>query len=173
MKKGLKILLLIIGLIIIVTALFLLYPTINVKHEINDFNLSFKLPKHYKKIDAEENIVKYSSQRTGVNIEVYSFEKSFLSEVGTTEKLENYVSLLKAVKYDSVLQNEERQMIEISEMICAKVSVEVKTLERINKEVTIIIPKEKDVIFTIYGTKDVMNKYENEIEKIIGSIKIK
>lgn len=173
MKKIFKILLCFIVVIMLTATFILLYPNFNKKHNLDEFNITFKAPKHYEQVQNEEKNITFKSNRNGIKISVYKFEKNFFSN-GITEKLEDYAGLLKAVNYDCVLQNTNLEIIEISENICGKYTTEIKSIKQLNKEKTIIIPMEEyDLIFSIYGINDKMTEYEKQVEKILSSIKIK
>ncbi|MBO5179039.1 MAG: hypothetical protein J6B87_01655 [Clostridia bacterium] len=174
MRKILKIILCLILVIIIGIALVLIYPNFNKKHFLNEFNITFKVPIHYEQIESEEKNITFKSNRNGIGISIYKFEKDFLSSMGMVEKLEDYAGLLEAANYDCVLENTQSEIIEISKKVCGKYTAEIKSVKQLNKEKTIIIPKEEyDVIFSVYGVNDQMIKYEKQVEKILNSIKIK
>lgn len=173
MKKIFKILICFVLIIIIGTVLVLVYPNFNKKHNLDEFDITFKAPRHYEQTGTEEKSITFKSNRNGIGISVYKFEKDFLSS-GIAEKLEDYSGLLEAMNYDCVLENNNSEIVEISENICGKYTAEIRSIKQLNKEKTIIIPMEKyDLIFSIYGINDKMLENEKQVEKILNSIKIK
>lgn len=97
-----------------------------------------------------------------------------MSNDGIVEKLKDYKGLLASINYEGIVQNDSSQIIEISGKTCGKYIAQIKTLKQIDKEISIIIPREEyDLIFSIHGTNEDMNNNNSSIEKILNSIKIK
>ncbi|MBR4111334.1 MAG: hypothetical protein IKK43_06610 [Clostridia bacterium] len=174
MNKILKILLCLILIIIVGTVLVLIYPNFNKKYSLNEFNITFKAPIHYEQIKSEEKNIAFKSNKNGIGIAIYKFEKNFLSPTDIVEKIDDYAGLLEAANYDCVLENTKSEIIEVSKKVCGKYTAEIKSLNQLNKEKTIIIPMEEyDLIFSVYGVEDEMLKNEKQVEYILSSIKIK
>lgn len=151
-----------------------MYPTFNKKHNIKEFNLSFYCPNYYEETIENDEIKVFKNKRNSITIEVYSFEKNFLSNIGIEEKLNDYKGVLSSINYESIVQNDSSEIVTISNLTCGKHVAQIKTLKQVNKEISIIIPKEEyDLIFSIHGTNDDMTKNNPQIEKILNSIKIK
>lgn len=173
MKKILKILVCLILVIIIGTVLVLVYPNFNKKHTLKEFNITFKAPIHYEQIETER-MINFKSNRNGIGISIYKFEKEFLGTSDITQKVENYRNLIKAKQYDSVTETEDMKIRLISDKVCVKHVISLKNLKNIKREETIIIPNEEyDVIFTIFGEEEQIEKNQKQIDKILGSIKLK
>ena len=174
MKKIFKILLCVLVIIIIGIILKLVYPTFNKTYKYEELNVSFSCPIHYEKLETKDGEITYQSNQNGIKISVYKFSKNFLSQEGITQKMKDYKSVVEAKNYDCVLERSNLETMLVSNIESGKVTLEIKSLKQLNKEVTLIIPTEKhDLIFTVYGVNEQMVKNEKQIEKILNSIKIK
>lgn len=174
MKKIWKILLIAITIIAIGVFIKLVYPVMPVKHTIERYNLSFWCSNCYKLEKESDKLKVYSNDNNSISIEVYEFQNGFLNENSINEKIEDYKNLLSAVNYESVLQNDNIEVIRISDKECGKYETEIKSLKQIDREITLIIPYEEyDLIFSIHGTKEDMNTQNKSVERIIKSVKFK
>lgn len=174
MKRLLLILGGIVLIIIIGTVLVLFYPQFNKRHNIEQYSLSFTAPNYYEEVSDEAEIYEYRGTKNGIGISIYKFNKSFLGGPDITEKLVNYKGILAASNYDCVLEDDHSNVVEVSKTICGKFSSKIKSVNQLNKEVTLIIPKEEyDLIFTICGIDEQMSKHNKEVEKILNSIRFK
>ena len=174
MKNIWKILIGFVVIIVVIIAGILLYPKIYIKHTIDNLKLSFWCPTEYKQTDDGE-IKCFINNKNNITIEIYIFNKAFFGEKTIEEKLKSYEELLVAHNYGiGLVQNTSTEIVDISNVLCGKISTQVKTVNKLNKEITLILPQENcDVIFSIHSVDENINNNINEIEKIIKSVKIK
>lgn len=174
MKKFWKLILVIFLLIIFGILIKLVYPIILTKHTIENYNLSFWCANYYEEVSKDEKVKVYKSNRDSITIEVYSYNKQFLSEEGILEKVQDYKNLLDAMNYEAVLQNDSVEIVNMFGVNCGKCTTEIKSLKQVDKEISIIIPcEEYDLIFSIHGTQKDMNNKNKSVEKIINTLKFK
>ncbi len=174
MKKVWKLLLIVTLIIILGVLIKLLYPFVPIKHAIEEYNLTFWCSNQYNLEKRSDKLKVYSNEKNSIRIEVYEFQNGFLNEEGVSAKIEDYKNLLSAVNYEAVLQNDNTEVIRISDKECGKYETEIKSLKQIDREITLIIPcEEYDLIFSIHGTKEDMDNQNKSIERIIKSIKFK
>lgn len=174
MKKIIKFIMLTLTLVVIVTVISLLKPSISRTCKIKDSRMKIKIPYAYEEVYSEsENVVLNLYNKNGIKIKVSKFQEGFWSSGDTNARVEEYLKVMSSMNYDSEIKNVKRRIIEKTEDRLGMAEFDLRNISGSAKNIAIITNDEVgNFVIEIEGPIELMEAKRNEIEKIIKSIKL-
>ena len=142
--------------------------------ELEKYNITIKVPRAYEEIenDVENNLLRLYNN--GVTINAIDLKENFWSSGDIEARMDEYIRVISTANYDSSLKNPKIETVKNSEDKLGRVELELENPEGSSKTVTILTSRNiGNLVIEFTGTVENINKNMNDIDKIIGTIKIK
>lgn len=174
MKKFLILVSIVVLITIILSVIAGFKPLMSRTCNLGDFGITLKIPYMYTESSkvGKNTLLNLYSRQNGISISSINLGNEFWSSNILEERVEEYLKVISATNYDARIQNSKSEIITLSGVLVGRIEMEIIKPDKAMKMISLIMDeKNGNVAIEIYGEKVYMDKMEEDIEKIISSIK--